>query len=49
MKPFPVVEIFGPTIQGEGPLIGVPTMFVFEMTSPRKGTETRRRTSMFSC
>lgn len=28
MKPFPVVEIFGPTIQGEGPLIGVPTMFV---------------------
>ena len=28
MKPFPVVEIFGPTIQGEGPLIGVPTMFI---------------------
>lgn len=28
MKTFPVVEIFGPTIQGEGPLIGVPTMFV---------------------
>lgn len=28
MKQFPVVEIFGPTIQGEGPLIGVPTMFV---------------------
>lgn len=25
---FPVVEIFGPTIQGEGELIGVPTMFV---------------------
>ena len=28
MKPFPVVEIFGPIIQGEGPPIGVPTMFV---------------------
>lgn len=28
MKPFPVVEIFGPTIQGEGPLIGVPTIFI---------------------
>ena len=28
MKQFPVIEIFGPTIQGEGSLIGVPTMFV---------------------
>jgi len=27
-KAFPVTEIFGPTIQGEGELIGVPTMFI---------------------
>lgn len=27
-KKFPVVEIFGPTIQGEGPLAGSKTMFV---------------------
>lgn len=25
---FPVMEIFGPTIQGEGALVGVPTLFV---------------------
>lgn len=28
MKPIRVSEIFGPTIQGEGPLIGRPTVFV---------------------
>ncbi len=27
-KKFPVVEIFGPTVQGEGALLGVQTMFV---------------------
>lgn len=27
-KKFPVIEIFGPTIQGEGPLAGTKTMFV---------------------
>lgn len=27
-KPLPVIEIFGPTIQGEGPMIGVQTVFV---------------------
>jgi 7-carboxy-7-deazaguanine synthase len=25
---FPVVEVFGPTVQGEGPLAGTPTFFV---------------------
>jgi 7-carboxy-7-deazaguanine synthase len=28
VREFPVVEIFGPTIQGEGELIGIPTLFV---------------------
>jgi 7-carboxy-7-deazaguanine synthase len=28
MKPIRISEIFGPTIQGEGPLIGRPTVFV---------------------
>jgi len=28
VKPVPVVETFGPTIQGEGPLAGTPTYFV---------------------
>ena len=28
MNRFPVVEVFGPTIQGEGELAGVPTAFV---------------------
>ena len=28
MRRLPVIEIFGPTVQGEGPLIGVPTMFI---------------------
>lgn len=28
MRPVPVVETFGPTIQGEGPLAGLPTYFV---------------------
>lgn len=28
MKAVPVVEVFGPTVQGEGPLAGVPTFFV---------------------
>lgn len=28
MKKFPVVEIFGPTIQGEGALAGVPSHFI---------------------
>ncbi len=28
MKTFPVIEIFGPTLQGEGTMIGYPTMFV---------------------
>lgn len=28
LKPVPVVETFGPTIQGEGPLAGLPTYFV---------------------
>ena len=28
MKPTPVLEIFGPTIQGEGMVIGRKTMFV---------------------
>ncbi|MEM4359812.1 MAG: 7-carboxy-7-deazaguanine synthase QueE [Candidatus Bilamarchaeaceae archaeon] len=27
-RPLPVIEIFGPTIQGEGALIGHPTMFI---------------------
>jgi 7-carboxy-7-deazaguanine synthase len=27
-RTFPVIEIFGPTIQGEGALAGLPTMFV---------------------
>lgn len=27
-RQYPVVEIFGPTIQGEGAMIGVPTVFV---------------------
>jgi 7-carboxy-7-deazaguanine synthase len=27
-KPIPISEIFGPTIQGEGALIGMPTVFV---------------------
>ena len=28
MKPIPISEIFGPTLQGEGALIGTPTVFV---------------------
>jgi len=28
VKPVPVVETFGPTIQGEGPLAGTPTYFI---------------------
>lgn len=28
MKAAPVIEVFGPTVQGEGPLAGVPTHFV---------------------
>lgn len=28
MKTLPVVEIFGPTIQGEGKVIGIPTVFL---------------------
>ena len=28
MKPLRIAEIFGPTIQGEGALIGQPTVFV---------------------
>jgi len=28
MKPIPISEIFGPTLQGEGPLIGKPAIFV---------------------
>ena len=28
MSALPVVEVFGPTIQGEGELAGVPTAFV---------------------
>jgi 7-carboxy-7-deazaguanine synthase len=28
IKPIPVVEIYGPVIQGEGTLVGVPTLFV---------------------
>lgn len=27
-RTFPVIECFGPTIQGEGALAGLPTLFV---------------------
>jgi 7-carboxy-7-deazaguanine synthase len=27
-RTYPVVEVFGPTIQGEGALAGLPTLFV---------------------